>query len=114
MSKAVWRVVYYDTPEGESIVEEQIRNFGKKDFARISRTVNLLEEYGIDLGHDYIAHIEDKIWELRVSRYRVLFFAFHDKQFVLLHAFMKKTNKTPRKAIKIARHRMDDYIRRNS
>jgi len=107
-----WNAVYYETMDGESVVENEMKDFGAKSFARILRTVELLEEFGIGLDEDYVEQVEGKIWELRISRYRVLYFAFHGKQFVLLRAFMKKTRKTPRKEIKIAQKRMDDYVSR--
>jgi phage-related protein len=112
MSNDKWSVMYYETANGEEVVEKELRYFGTKEFARILRTVDLLEEFGTGLNEDYVAHIDGKIWELRISRYRVLYFAFHGKQFVLLRAFMKKTRKTPRKEIKTAQNRMDDYITR--
>jgi phage-related protein len=112
MNDDKWSAVYYETLDGEEVVENEMRAFGVKVFARILRTVELLEEFGVDLDEDYVEHIEDKIWELRISRYRVLYFAFHGRQFVLLRAFMKKTRKTPRKEIKIAKKRMGDYISR--
>jgi phage-related protein len=112
MSEDKWSAVYYETPDGEAVVENEMRDFGAKPFARILRTVELLEEFGIGLDEDYVEQVEGKIWELRISRYRVLYFAFHGKQFVLLRAFMKKTRKTPRKEIKIAQKRLDDYVSR--
>lgn len=112
MSKYKWNAVYYETSNGEEVVVKEIMDFGAKVFARILRTVELLEEFGVELDEDYVEHIEGKIWELRISRYRVLYFAFQGGQFVLLRAFMKKTRKTPRKEIKAAQRRMDDYISR--
>lgn len=112
MSNALWRVVYYETNDGEAVVENEMRAFGEKDFARILRTINLLEEFGIELDGGYVEHVEGKIWELRVSKYRILYFTFHNKQFVLLRVFMKKTNKTPRQEIKIAKSRLNEYTSR--
>jgi len=112
MNEDKWSAVYYETMDGEEVVENEMKDFGVKPFARILRTVELLEEFGIGLDEDYVEQVEGKIWELRISRYRVLYFAFHGKQFVLLRAFMKKTKKTPRKEIKITQKRMDDYVSR--
>jgi phage-related protein len=42
--------------------------------------------------------------------YRILYFAHKEKTFVLLHGFVKKTNKTPDEAIKIAENRMKEII----
>ena len=106
-----WTVIYYETENGIS-VEEEIESFGPKVFPRILRTAALLEEFGLDLGAEYVSHVRGKIWELKVSRYRVLYFTFTGRQIVLLRAFMKKTKKTPDREILTAKHRMDDYIAR--
>ena len=112
MSNEMWSVVYYEARDGEAVVETEMMDFGYKTYARILRTVELLEEFGIELDEDYVKQVEGRIWELRISKYRVLYFAFYGKQFVLLRAFMKKTRKTPRKEIKIAQNRLDDYMSR--
>jgi len=112
MSDEQWSVVYYEANNGEAVVENEMRAFGEKAFARILRTVNLLEEFGVELDGDYVEHIEGKIWQLRVGKHRVLYFAFNNRQFVLLRAFMKKTKKTPRQEIKIAKNRLDEYTGR--
>jgi len=112
MKHSEWSVEYYETKDGVSIVEEEIESFGPKVFARILRTVNLLEEFGLELGAEYVSHIRGKIWELRVTRYRVLYFTFTGRRFVLLRAFIKKTKKTPEKELLTAKSRMEDYIAR--
>jgi phage-related protein len=112
MSVEKWNAVYYENPDGEEVVMREMMDFGAKPFARILRTVELLEEFGIELDEDYVKQVEGKIWELRISRYRVLYFAFHGRQFVLLRAFLKKTRKIPRKEIKLAQNRLENYVSR--
>lgn len=63
-------------------------------------------------------HVDDtaegKLWELRIragrKAYRVIYFAFTGQRFILLHAFLKKTRKTPRKQIAIAQRRLADFL----
>jgi phage-related protein len=112
MSDEQWSVVYYEADNGEAVVENEMRAFGEKVFARMLRTIDLLEEFGIELDGDYVEHIEGKIWQLRVGKYRVLYFAFRNKQFVLLRVFVKKTKKTPRQEIRIAKNRLNEYTGR--
>lgn len=107
-----WTVEYYETEEGIPVVVEEVESFGAKVFTRVLRTVSLLEEFGLTLGAEYVSHIRGKIWELKVSRYRVFYFAFTGRRFVLLSAFIKKSKKTPNKEILTAKYRMDDYIAR--
>lgn len=54
--------------------------------------------------------IDGDIWELRPGNNRVFYF-FYDEggRFVLLHHFMKKTKKTPKREIERAKSERDDY-----
>jgi phage-related protein len=58
-------------------------------------------------------HLEGEIWELRPIRDRILFAAWTENRFVLLHQFMKKTQKTPRREIEQAKNNLADFIARN-
>ena len=58
----------------------------------------------------------DDLWEIRVKAgsdiFRFLGFFDGAKLVVLAHAFQKKTQKTPRQAIRLAEERKQDYFRR--
>ena len=66
------------------------------------------------MGMPYVRHLTGKLWELRISSgrldYRLLYFAHTGRRFVLLHAFSKKTQKTPRREIEIALRRMAELL----
>jgi phage-related protein len=55
-----------------------------------------------------------KLWELReesgTNIYRILYFMASGRRIVLLHAFQKKTRKTPRREIEVARIRMERLL----
>lgn len=63
-----------------------------------------------------VRHLEGKLWELRRESdgniYRLLYFFFTGRRIVVLHGFQKKTQKTPRREIEIALHRMQDFLQR--
>ena len=59
----------------------------------------------------YIRRINNDLWEKRPIRDRIFFFCFKDEKIVLLHYFIKKTNKTPRREIEKAINEMNNYIR---
>ena len=63
-------------------------------------------------GEPYIKHLEDEIWELRPLKDRILFVAWVDGSFVLLHHFVKKTQKTPRREIDKAKRELKDIKER--
>lgn len=109
-----WNVENYIDPRGQAPVEEFLNRLPPSDRARIVHTVNLLEEFGLALGPPYVKHLQSKLWELRIrsgrKAYRVIYFAFTGQRFILLHAFLKKTQKTPKKELAIAERRLADFL----
>ena len=117
----MYNIKFYRTDKGYSEIEEfldnlRIRSLKSKD-SRIQHKqamlyIQLLEDYGTTLGENVTKHLEDKIWELRPGKNRILFFFEDDETFILLHHFRKKTQKTPRKEIEKAKNEMKDWIER--
>jgi phage-related protein len=112
----VWSIEYYQSGTGKAPVEEFIDSLDAKSRPRIARTLDLLEEFGINLGMPYAKHLENQLWELRVrhgrNRYRIIYFLYYSQTFVLLHGFTKKTGPVPRADMKTAENRRDDYLSR--
>lgn len=80
---------------------------------QISLHIYLLQTYGTSLSEKYTKHIDEDIWELRPGNNRIFYFCWHEDTFVLLHHFLKKTDKTPRSEISRAKFERDEYIRRH-
>ena len=84
---------------------------------KMVRYIKLLSTYGVLLKEPYTKHVRGKIREIRVTdkigAVRVLYFGWTEGRFVLLHGIIKKTNKTPSRAIDIAEKRMEDFLARN-
>lgn len=79
------------------------------DFRYTSR---LLIEFGHrDVGMPHVKHIAGKLWEMRLKDAdniaRVIYLA-QNKEIVVLHAFIKKTQKTPKQALDTAQRRMKE------
>ena len=76
----------------------------------------MLEDYGPDLKQPYSKHLEDGIFELRVKFSsditRTLYFFAKGKRIILTNGFVKKTQKTPKKEIDLAKKRRVDYLER--
>lgn len=113
----MYQIVFYKDEHGKnSIMEELERLRSKKDKnSRINLTktediINKLKIYGLSLGMPYIRKINDEIWEMRPLRNRILFFSYKNEKFVLLHSFIKKTQKTPKREIQRAMKEMNNYI----
>ena len=74
---------------------------------------DFLCEVGTAAGEPYIKHLDGEIWELRPIRDRILFASWDGKRFIILHYFMKKTQKTPKREIEQARRNLADYRERS-
>ena len=68
---------------------------------------------GTRAGEPYVKKLEGNLCELRPLKNRIIFFYWKDNKFILLHHFMKKTQKTPKRELDTARSRLKDYKERN-
>jgi phage-related protein len=110
--KPEWKVVFYASEDGRDSVLNEIDGFGENDAVKVFKTVELLKTYGHSVLETHIKHIDRKIWEIKIDRYRVLYFMHRDQNYILVRAFMKKTQKTPENEVEIAEKRYADYLRR--
>lgn len=106
----MYKLKFYRDRKGKQPVVEYIRVLAKhndKDsrikLDKILDYFEILEECGTRAGEPYMKHLEGEIWELRPLRDRILFAAWTGESFVILHHFMKKTQKTPRAEIEKAK-----------
>lgn len=83
----------------------------KSHFAHI---IGLLITYGPDIGMPHSKAIGKGLYELRPKGREGIGRAFYcflkGKRIIILHAFIKKTQKTPKKELLIARKRLNDVI----
>ena len=113
------KIYFYKDSAGKEPVAEYIAELAvKKDkdsrikLNKIRDYIKLLSEYGTQAGEPYIKHLDGEIWELRPLRDRILFVAWINGSYVLLHQFMKKTQKTPAKEIEKAKRELADLQER--
>lgn len=73
----------------------------------------LTVQYAWPLGKPLVDHLGDGIWEIRsrlkATIARTLFIVV-DQEIVLLHAFIKKSQKTPKEDLELARKRRRMYL----
>jgi len=114
-----FEVEYFEKQGGAIPVEEFILSQEKKMRMKIYRTLLLLEEFGNELREPYSKLIEEGIFELRIKEgthiSRVMYFFIKGRKIILTNGFVKKTQKTPRKEIELAKkHRMEYENRREN
>lgn len=85
--------------------ETFLESLNAKEIAKVIRTIELLEEFGNNLGMPHSRHMSDGLLELRIRGTREIriFYCFHKKRAVLLHGCIKKTQKTIDKELDRAR-----------
>ena len=115
----MYKIYFYKDRNGKEPVLDYLRELsGKSDkdsrikANKIADYIEILKRYGTQAGAPYIKHLDGEIWELRPLRDRVLFVAWHGDSFVLLHHFMKKTQKTPAREIEKAKRALADLMER--
>jgi phage-related protein len=112
---STYRIVFYRNIRGEYPVFDYIQALGTKHskdsrikFNKISDYMSALSEHGATLGEPYMKHLDGDIWELRPIRDRILFAAWDGETFIILHQFVKKTQKTPPQEIETAKQRLKE------
>ena len=114
----MYEVIYF-TDGDTSPVVDYMMTLSPKERAKILREIDLLEKFGYQLGMPHSKKMTgtDELWELRIklasNNHRVFYFHFINNKFVLLHAFRKKSQKTPKKEINLALKRIKQHKQRS-
>ena len=89
-------------------VNKFIHRLTKTTQAKIVQTINLLEIYGYQLKLPYSRALGGGLFELRIRSKQAarLFYFFNMNQAIIVHGFIKKTQITPKKEIKLAIKKM--------
>jgi len=99
-----WTVTFYSDR-----VEAEILALPAGFVARFIRYAEKMECYGPDLGMPHTRAMSDGLFELRLKAgegiARVFYCTLVGRRIVMLHHFIKKTDKTPAKALNVARTR---------
>ena len=83
--------------------------------ARFLRIAELIESAGLQNVHEpYVKHLEGPIWEMRMKGKdgiaRAVYVTTKGYRVVVVHVFVKKSQKTPRREIEIALKRAKEII----
>jgi phage-related protein len=111
----LYEIKYYIDSRDNEPVKEFIDSLGAKrdknsriNFNKIVAYIRTLQEHGLSTGLPVIRHIDGDIWELRPIDNRILFAAWDGDKFILLHQFLKQTQKTPVTEIETAKRRLEE------
>jgi phage-related protein len=108
----MWKVRFYQTTRGERPVENFIRKQDEATYARVLHSIILLRDGGPYLRPPQIKKLQKGLFEVRVrGKINIrIFYTMYKNEYWLIHAFKKKSQKTPRKEIKTALDRIKESI----
>ena len=93
-------------------VEDEILALSSGLVARFIRYAERMEMHGPDLGMPHTKAMGGGLFELRIKAAegiaRVFYCIVVERRIVFLHQFVKKSDKTPRKELELARQRLKE------
>lgn len=102
-----WTVSYLD-----ATVEREIAELPGDMQAKLRRIADMIEQLGLSaMREPYIKHLQGKLWEMRLTGRdgisRAIYVTMSGQRVVIVRAFRKKTQKTPRSEIELALKRAE-------
>jgi len=102
-----WRVTFYNAAYQRELLE-----LPAGFVARFLRYAERMEHFGPDLGMPHTRAMGNGLFELRLKAAegiaRVFYCTLVGRRIVMLHHFIKKSEKTPRNELEKARRRMNE------
>ena len=114
----MFEIEFYQLPNRKKPVEEFLDSLDKKMRAKAIYGLSILEEYGNTLREPHSKSMGDGLFELRIKFAgdisRIFYFFVVDNKIILTNGFIKKTLKTPKAELDLARKYKADYERRQN
>lgn len=107
-------IEFYLTSSGRSPVTDFIEDFPLIDQKILLAVLSGIKDNGLEAKGCNFKQLEGKIWEVKIKSYsggyRILYTMRSRNNLFILHAFSKKTQKTPLRDLKIARKRYKEIL----
>jgi phage-related protein len=104
---------FWRSATGREPVREWLNELPRGDQRIIGRDMAKVQ-FGWPVGLPLCRPLSGGLWEVRSSlpsrREARVLFGFHEGMLIALHAFIKKTQKTPTEALVLARERMKEVL----
>ena len=108
------KIYFYQTKSGNSPIKQFIDKLPNEDQARFLEVIDEIENHGLSAIRVIFKPIESKLWEIKFhstrTGFRIFYVLVEKDLMVWLHAFSKKTQKTRRNDIEIARRRLKEVL----
>ena len=112
----MFEIVFYRDKKGNCPVKIFLDSTSTKMRARLLMIMSLLERNGPSLREPYSKSIGNGIFEIRAKSgsdiARVFYFFAEGKRIIVTNGFIKKSQKLPKKEIRMAEKYRSDYLSR--
>ena len=102
-----WKITFFNQK-----VEAEVLAFPAGILANFLHILEMIEEFGPALGKPHTAPMGSGLFEIRAKGKegigRAFFCAVKEQEIVILHSFIKKTQRTPKKELEKARRRLKE------
>lgn len=101
-------VVFYATESGKEPVRDWLQSLSQEDKKQIGEDIKTVQ-FGWPLGLPLIRKLDSDLWEVRSrlsNRIARIIFTVESSYMVLLHGFIKKSQKTPQNELRLAKERL--------
>ena len=108
------KIYFYKSSIGASPIVKFIDKLQEEDQARFLEVVDEIETHGFSAARVIFKPIDGKLWEIKFrssrSSYRVFYAVLEKDLMIWLHVFTKKSQKTPKRELGIARKRLKEVL----
>ncbi len=105
-----WRITFYSEK-----VESQTLKFPAGILANFLHIAEMIEDLGLNLGKPYVGRLDAGLYEIRSKGKegigRSVYCMAKGKEIVILHSFIKNSQKVPKKDLDLAKKRMKEVLR---
>jgi len=112
-----YNVIFYTSQTGNNPVSEFIDNLDPKQQVKVIRILKYIDEFGLQSVIPHVRKLSGyKLWEIRIlgkDNIRIIYAIYVANKILLLHGFMKKTQKTSSSDIEKALVRLNEWIGRH-
>ncbi|MGK7943462.1 MAG: type II toxin-antitoxin system RelE/ParE family toxin [Microcystaceae cyanobacterium] len=102
-----WQITFYNEK-----VERETLNFPPGILANFLHIAEMIEEFGPMLGKPYVSSMGGGLFEIRAKGKegigRSFYCTLKGREVIILHSFIKKSQKTPKKELDLAKKRMKE------
>ncbi|MCL2066297.1 MAG: type II toxin-antitoxin system RelE/ParE family toxin [Treponema sp.] len=103
--------VFFETKQKNQPVRDFLLKQQREDRKIIGADIFTVQE-GFPLGYPLVEKVDKDLWEVRsivTDGICCIFFTIHIETMILLHGFIKKSNKIPKTELKTVRERLSQF-----